>query len=370
MKKGILTGADPAASRLTFNQASESPCASCPTTPCCAYLPLGRLRLETLTEVDHARFLLNFDRIELGLYRTGRWELFYRAPCRFLDTAGATCRIHDRPDQPRICRHYNPYRCWYKAALAGDDPDGFRRVDRLRLEAILPSLVFDGQGRLVDVPDWEALCGAFRPLPMLGWPVEEDVPGEDPMIPVWREEVIRGAGPAATETTRTYAELADPCAGCGAWCCKALLLPHGTPATASNLDFLRFMLGFPGISVGVADDGWRIIVRTTCRHLAGGRCALYDRPERPLECKYLDAWGCATRLRLGRPRPAGFVHLDLEHFDRMIELAAFDADGRITRLPAAAAVSEHIETCWREAADPPVRAPSRRRDATRRPKSR
>ena len=125
-----------------------------------------------------------------------------------------------------------------------------------------------------------------------------------------------------------------------------------------------------GLSVGVAEADWQLIVRTTCRHLVGGRCAAYGQPERPLECKYLDAWGCAPRVRLGRPRPPGYLRLSLEHFDALTALAAFDADGRITRLPAATAVREHIETCWREAADPSVPAPSRRRDATRRPKCR
>jgi len=368
MKNGYLTGGDPAASRLTFAQAAESPCASCPTTPCCAYLPLGKVRLETLTEVDHARFLLNFDRIELGLFRTGRWELFYRAPCRFLDPAQGACQIHDQPEQPRVCRHYNPYRCWYKTSLAGDTDD-FLRVDRRRLEALLPLLVFDGQGRLVDVPGWAAMGAAFRPLPMPGWPVEGDLPAADPMDQAWREEAACGASGAAT-ATHTYADLADPCAGCEAWCCRAVLLPHDKPATATNLDFLRFMLGFPGLSVGVAEADWQLIVRTTCRHLVGGRCAAYGQPERPLECKYLDAWGCAPRVRLGRPRPPGYLRLSLEHFDALTALAAFDADGRITRLPAATAVREHIETCWREAADPSVPAPSRRRDATRRPKCR
>lgn len=368
MKNGNLTGADPAASRLTFNQASESPCASCPTTPCCAYLPLGRINLETLAEVDHARFLLNFDRIELGLFRTGRWELFYRAPCRFLDSDRGACLIHDRPEQPRICRHYNPYRCWYKSVLTGAVADGFLRVDRRRLEALLPLLVFDGQGRLVDVPDWAALRNVWDPLPLPAWPIEGDFPGEDPVDRTWREGALRGGDDRTTAST-TYAELADPCAGCEAWCCRALLIPHGIPATASNLDFLRFMIGFPGVSMGVTDEGWQIIIRAICRHLAGGRCAVFGQPERPLECRYLDAWGCVPRTRLGRPRPPGYLRLNLEHFDTLAAMTAFDADGRITALPGANALRERIEANWRATA-PPRGAGARQKRATRRRKSR
>jgi Fe-S-cluster containining protein len=364
MKNGNFAGSNPSERRLSFAEASESPCASCPTTPCCAYLPLGRIRLESLAEVDHARFLLNFDRIELGLFRSGRWEVFYRAPCRFLDPAEAACRIHDRPEQPRICRHYNPYRCWYKAALTGAAADGFFRVDRARLEAILPRLVFAGDGRLVDVPDWPALQAAWNPLPLPGRPLDGEFPGEDRVDRAWREEALRGGG-AAPAAAATWAELADPCAGCAAWCCRAVTVSHGTPATATNLDFLRFLLGFPGVSVGVAAEGWHIVVRTACRHFTAGRCAVYGRSERPLECRYLDAWGCVPRARLGWPRLPGYLRLNLEHFDTLTAMTAFDADGRITALPPADALRERIEADWRAAA-PRGGAGSREKRATRR----
>ncbi|HQK89151.1 MAG TPA: hypothetical protein PLU25_16130, partial [Acidobacteriota bacterium] len=114
---------------------------------------------------------------------------------------------------------------------------------------------------------------------------------------------------------------------------------------------------------------WQLIVRTPCRHLAGGRCAVYGRPERPLECKYLDAWGCAARERLGRPRPPGYLRLSLEHFDTLTAQTAFDADGRITALPGAAALRGRIEADWCAAAPPRGRS-GPEKGATRRRKNR
>ena len=83
--------------RLRFEEAAESPCASCPTAPCCTCLPLGKIRLESFTEVDHARFLLNFDGIELGLSRSGDWRAYFRTPCRFLDAGDASAAFTTPP---------------------------------------------------------------------------------------------------------------------------------------------------------------------------------------------------------------------------------------------------------------------------------
>ncbi len=335
-----------------FDEAAESPCASCPSAPCCTYLPVGRTRLETFAEVDHARFLLNFRRVELGLFRTGRWEVFYRAPCRFLDAAEARCRIHDHPEQPRICRYYNPYRCWYKTALAGGEPADFLRVDRQRLEALLPHLVFDDRGRLVDVPGWSELVELWRPFRLPEWSEGDDPGAKVPDAPDPGGGFIQ-VEEAALPHPVTYQELAETCSGCGAWCCRALMLSHATPASATSLDFLRFVLGFPGVTLGLSDDGWQIVVRTECREFSGGLCRLYGSPHRPLECKYLDAWGCRPRLKLGHPLSPGFLEVALDQFPRMVEPFRFDATGRVIHFPSLQELKTHLETLSRRSATIP-----------------
>ena len=259
--------------RIRFDEAAESPCASCPTAPCCTCLPLGKIRLESFTEVDHARFLLNFNGIELGLSRTGDWRAYFRIPCRFLDAGDASCRLHNAPAQPRICRHYNPYNCWYKRELSGISSDRHLRVDRRRMEALLPMLAFDHDGKLVDVPDWLTLADTFQELPPTEVPAKGIPAVEDPLDQAWREMALRD-GETPAQPSLSYAELGDLCSGCGLHCCRALMIPHPVPAAASSLDFLRFVLGFPGLALGVADGGWHLIVRTACRHLADGRCAV------------------------------------------------------------------------------------------------
>src|SRR5262245_58129303 len=134
--------ADRPPQRLSLDQAKESPCATCSGAPCCTYLPLHHFRIDNISQLDHAMYVLNFDRIELGLTASGDWGVYYRYPCRFLDRERYLCRLHDTPEQPRICVHYNPYSCWYKKHLAYPSDD-FLRIDRRRMAFIASRVQFD-----------------------------------------------------------------------------------------------------------------------------------------------------------------------------------------------------------------------------------
>ena len=120
------------AGALTLLEARESPCATCATSPCCTHLPLTTFEVTNLLELDHAAYLLNFDHVELGISSSGEWSAYYAFPCRFLDRDTFGCTVHDTPQQPRICVHYNPYGCWYKRSFNGQDSPHFVRLDRSR----------------------------------------------------------------------------------------------------------------------------------------------------------------------------------------------------------------------------------------------
>jgi hypothetical protein len=115
----------------------------------------------------------------------------------------------------------------------------------------------------------------------------------------------------------------------------------------SSLDYYRFVLGFPGVELAIADDVWSIVVKTRCRHLEGNRCAVYGRPERPLICNYYDAWKCTYRINFGLPRPAGFLRVRLEQINAVTECFGFDQYGAISQFPPTEAIRQHIEEGWR-----------------------
>jgi Fe-S-cluster containining protein len=357
----ILSGSVESPARtLDFAAALESPCATCQTAPCCTYLPLFRFRVDTLMQLDHARYLLNFDRIELGLSASGDWSVYYRYPCRQLDRTTFQCTVHDTEAQPDICKNFNPHSCWYKRSLRAPVTEAFLRIDRPRLEFILERVTLDEERNVVSVPDWESMSAAFREMPADAQRTPDEQIGHDPVLARWREQIISPGllvrrQPAAPPPV-SYHELDEPCVDCGASCCSTLVFPHGYPTTRGNLDYLRFVLGFPGIEVGVHDAGWSIVVKTQCRFLVGNRCGVFGKPERPLLCRYYDAHSCAYKVHFEQPRPQGYVRVRHEDFEAMARLFQFDATGAVVALPPADAVRASLEDAWRAAA-PPEPAP-------------
>ena len=270
------------------------------------YLPLHTFKVRTLMELDHALYLLNFDRIELGLSAAGDWGVYYRYPCRFLDRSDFSCRIHNTPEQPQICIHYNPYQCWYRRVLTRSVSDDFLRVDRSRLEYIVGQFAFDDAGNIVEAPEWASWSRASPTCRPRRAPRRR--PAGRGRGPRWKEFAAGANGArrrrrTPTPTWRTPATVA------GATAVGRCAFPTDVPETRSGLDFLRFVLGFPGVELAVADGAWSLVVRTTCRHLEGNRCSIYGRPERPLLCKYYDAWKCTYKAHFGLPRPTGFLRV-------------------------------------------------------------
>ncbi|MBW3665192.1 MAG: hypothetical protein KY469_19025 [Actinobacteria bacterium] len=325
-----------------------SPCEVCPTSPCCTYLPLHTFRIGTRLDLDHAVYLLNFDRIELGLASSGDWSVAYRYPCRHLDRDDYSCGVHGEVEQPQICKTYNPHACWYRRTLTTSETDAHLRIDRPRIEAIIELLAFDGDGILVQGPEWGELHATVTAVaPEVPASSPSDPPSGDPVRDRWRA-LATGTGASGRRALPLALEdLDDPCDDCEAWCCTALVFPYPAPATRSNLDYLRFALGFPGIEVGITDQAWSLVVRTRCRHLQGRRCGVYDQPERPLLCEYYDQWKCTYRVHLGQERPPGYVRLAYEQWDALADCFRFDANGDIVEMLAAEAIRERVEESWR-----------------------
>ncbi len=344
--------------RLTHKEALESPCASCPTSPCCTHLPLHTFKITNMFELDHAAYLLNFDHIELGLSASGEWSVYYCYPCRFLDRQDFSCTVHNIPTQPQICAHYNPYNCWYKRVFTRSISDEFLRIDRSRLEFVASQIAFDEFRNIADVPDWATLREGIAALPLAPKPQPSAPPAGDPVVETWQKMVINLEEPETQNgNVCSYEALANPCEGCEAYCCKTLVFPQSAPGHLTNLDFFRFCLGFPGIELGISDDSWSLVVKTTCRHLEENRCNIYGQPERPLICKYYDAWKCTYKINFGLPRPPDFLRVRLEQFEWLADCFKFDQNGTIIQFPDTETIRDKIEQEWRQTATQPVTEP-------------
>lgn len=336
--------AKPGSSRLGYAEAMVSPCLSCATSPCCSYLPLQTLQIRTLSELDVAVYLLNFDRIELGLAANGDWSVYYRQPCRYLDRSTYGCSVHNQPEQPNICVHFSPYGCWYARSLVDTVTDDFLRIDRARLGYILDHVVLDEERTIVEAPPWDELLEVFATMPVRPGDDFDPTPPADEDLARWQQVVL---GPVRRSPPEPLAlddsGLRDPCGGCAAYCCDTLVFPLAVPHHVDNLDWVRFSLGFPGVQLGIRDDAWSILIRTRCRHLEGTRCGVYGREERPLRCRYYDATTCTYKHNLGTLRPEGFLRLDYEHLPYLAECFQADSEGQLLGVPPVEVIRSHVE---------------------------
>lgn len=334
--------------QLTHTEALESPCTTCSTAPCCTHLPLHTFKITNMIELDHALYLLNFDRIELGLSAGGEWSVYYTYPCRFLDRKNFGCTVHNRPEQPQICVHYNPYNCWYKRVFTQSVTEDFIRIDRQRMELVLKHIVFDEARNIVEVPSWEFLLEEIPKLPAQPTPPAGEPPTTDPVLDTWQEVVLNPNGNQPdSPKTYGYNDLHDSCNGCQAYCCHTLVFPQSLPGDRTNLDYLQFCLGFPGVELGIGDDTWSLVIKTTCRHLKDNQCSIFGQPERPLICKYYDGAKCTYKINFGLPQPIGFLRVKLEHFTWLTECFQFDQHGAIVQFPSTDLIRGYIEEKWR-----------------------
>jgi Fe-S-cluster containining protein len=330
---------------LTLEQIrQEYPCDSC-SAPCCSYLPLHTFTISNIRELDHALYLLNFPRIELGLSATGEWGVYYRYPCRFLDRSEGACLIYGDESRPSICVHYSPYSCWYKRVVLPNVHETFLRIDKTRMDALVEQLTFDEDHNLVGIPDWATMHAMFEKLPVSETLDEEFV--EDLFFEQWLYTAAYGTPKRANiELTHSYTSLHNPCTDCGAHCCNYLIFPQPAPTTRVRLDYLQFVLGFPGIEVGVSDGDWVVIVQTRCQHLSDNCCSLFGKPERPQICTFYDAHGCQYIAQFGVPRPDDFMRIKLEQFYWLVEPMKFDRFGNVTYMPTTEELRRHVEVKW------------------------
>lgn len=325
----------------------EYPCNKC-SAPCCSYLPLHTFNVSNIRDLDHAIYLLNFPRIELGISATGEWGVYYRYPCRFLNREKGQCTIYGDELRPSICATYSPYACWYKRVIGPNVHGTFLRISRERMNALIEHLIFDEDHNLVGIPDWPAMCSMFESLPLTE-KFNEDFDEDDPVFERWLYEAAYDSpDKSGIEASHSYMSLLNPCANCSAFCCKYLVFPQAAPTTRVNLDYLQFVLGFPGLELGVSDGNWFVIVRARCQHLLENKCSIFGKPERPHICTFYDSHGCQYVAQFGVPRPNDFMRIKLEQFYWMVEPIGFDQQGTITRMPGTEELRRHIESRWHQ----------------------
>jgi hypothetical protein len=345
---------------LSYREARQSPCLSCTTSPCCTHLLLTNFEIESIFDIDYAIYLLNFDGIIIGMDQKGKADVYLHQACDYLDGPSGLCTVHSTPLQPAVCVHYNSHTCGYRHRMIVDPHPDRPLLDRNRMAWFAERVIFDDERRVVALPDWGEVQEAFRAMPLQR--IAAPPPPPDPVREEWRSIVLSQKPLGSDRQLRHFGapDVSDPCQGCGAWCCQKLVFNRGLPDGAPGLDFFRYCLGFPGVEVGIADDGWAVIVNTTCRHLEGNRCSVFGTDERPLKCSYYDALSCSFRSHFGVPRPDEIIRLNREQFSVVLDAIVLDDLGRTVAIPPCDVLRSMVEEAERVGAqaDPEWQATS------------
>ena len=331
----------------------EPPCLSCESSPCCTHLMLSDFQMKTLMDVDYAIFLLNFEGIVLGLGQDWKMDVYLYQPCGFLDVPSGLCTVHNTALQPAVCTHYNGHTCGYRTRMDVNrhQVDEVRPlVDAARMQWLAGQMVFDEERLISARPEWPDVIEGFGAIPIQRRPLPVSDP--DPVYEEWRSVVLTGKPSEREPSVHRFAdaEVTSPCEGCGAWCCKVLVFNRGLPGEASQVEFMRYCAGFPSVEIGVAADGWAVLVHTTCRHLDGNRCSVFGQPDRPLKCGYYDALACGYRGHFGIPQPGDIVRVKRPQFEALAASLAFDELGRVVAIPPLDLIRRQVEQSMRSSA--------------------
>jgi len=304
--------------KLNYDEALASPCEACKPSVCCYFLQLDSIKSQKLLDLDKINFYLNFPNLDICLTPAWEWLVYYNYPCQYYDTNEFNCLIHNKPQQPGVCVNYNPYNCYYKQLKK--TRDNLCRemiwINRERMDFLMSEIVFDEDRLISEIPGTEKVLEAMSRIPYK-LPDRVEAP-EQEKTHTSNELVVK-----------SHLAFQNPCLDCASYCCHNLLFPQEKPSDYSSLDFMRYTLSFPGIELAISDGQWYVIARTICLNCKGNRCAVYEKKERPLVCRYYNPMQCIHKECFGKKKTNGFIRVGYEEFNSLMETTMFDEHGDI-----------------------------------------
>lgn len=142
---------------------------------------------------------------------------------------------------------------------------------------------------------------------------------------------------SAVTQVRTFYEKAaeNPCNGCPAPCCRMILIPHPTPATFMDLDYILYLLGFPSVQMMLDSEGnWQVLIEEPCGllDLKTSLCTVHNTPRKPKTCVFLNPYRCWYK-RFAAGGPQDFIRINKKAMEAILAHVRFDAEGDITEVP-------------------------------------
>lgn len=145
---------------------------------------------------------------------------------------------------------------------------------------------------------------------------------------------------------KNFLEMAEEniCASCSAPCCRVLLVPHPTPATFMDLDYIRYVVGFNSAQMILNSDGrWQLFIEQACRllDLETNLCTAHATPRQPKTCVYYNPHRCWYKRNFDKSeRPPELIRIDMDKLESILPHVRFDKEGNILEIPKWEAIRE------------------------------
>jgi hypothetical protein len=129
----------------------------------------------------------------------------------------------------------------------------------------------------------------------------------------------------------------NPCSGCSVPCCSMLLIPHPTPTTFMDIDYIRYMVGFPTVQMILSSNGqWQVLIEQTCLLLdqKTNLCTVHNTPRKPKTCVFFNPHRCWYKSGFHKTEnPPDLIRIDMELFEAILHHIRFDEEGNIIEIP-------------------------------------
>lgn len=138
--------------------------------------------------------------------------------------------------------------------------------------------------------------------------------------------------------------LISPCEDCDAFCCCYLPLQVVPVRNLMEVDYLRYLLGFPRLQAGFSVSGqWSVYYAVPCRHFDPDTrgCKVHGTLEQPRTCVAYNEHDCWYQRAISTESD-GFLLFDRHRLEQLLPLLVFDRDRNIASVPP---WSQTVELC-------------------------
>ena len=105
--------------------------------------------------------------------------------------------------------------------------------------------------------------------------------------------------------------------------------------TFMDLDYIKYMLGFPGVKMVLYPNGtWQIKLEQNCRFLTvDNLCDIHKSEDQPKTCSFYNPYNCFYKRNFSEDGSREILQIDRDIFQSILEIIQLDDQQNIVAIP-------------------------------------